>query len=121
MSAHLNGLSFGHYGYGKVLSQAGLFVLRGDASDFHYIPTDYLWSVFDGRPNLDHVLFVLHELVHGLAHERMDFRTGKLRQTWAVEMLKALGATDEGITRLKLLLTPYVALSAVWLVASDRS
>ena len=120
MSAQLKDLYFGIYGYGKVLTEAGLFAVRGDASDFHYNPTDHLWSAIDGRPGLDDVLLALHALVLGLAHERMDFRTGKERQKWAVEGLRALGATDEGVTRLRMLLGPHIALSAASLVAGER-
>jgi hypothetical protein len=88
MTGQLNDLYFGLYGYGKVLTAAGLFAVRDGASSFHYIPTDHLWSAFDGHPDLDDVLFALHELVLGLAHERMDFRTGKDRQKWSVEALR---------------------------------
>jgi hypothetical protein len=120
MASQLNDLYFGIYGYGKVLTAAGLFALRGDAGDYHYIPTDHLWAAFDGRPDLDYVLLALHALVLGLAHERMDFRTGKERQKWAVEALRALGATDETVTRLRMLLEPYIARSAASLVAEER-
>ena len=120
MASQLNDLDFGLYGYGKVLTDAGLFAVRGEAGDYHYIPTDHLWSAFDGRPDLDYVLLALHALVLGLAHERMDFRTGRERQKWAVEGLKSLGATDEAVTRLRMLLEPYIARSAASLVAGER-
>jgi hypothetical protein len=120
MTGPLNHLHFGFYGYGKILTEAGLFALRGDPCDYHYIPTDYLWSTFDGHPDLINALFALHELVLGLSHEQMDFRTGKDRQKWAVEALKELGATDEGVTRLKVLLGPYIVRWAGSVVEMDR-
>ena len=119
MTGQLNDLDFGLYGYGKVLTDAGLFAVRGDSGKYHYIPTDYLWTAFDGRPDLDDLLFVLHELVLGMAHERMDFRTGKDRQEWAVGGVKSAGATDEGVIRLRVLLGPYIARSAASLVAGN--
>jgi hypothetical protein len=120
MDGQLDDLHFGIYGYGKVLTAAGLFAGRDKGGNFYYFPTDHLWSAFDGRPDLDELLFVLHELVLGLAHEQMDLRTGKARQEWALEALKALGATDEGVVRLRLLVGPYIARSALSLVAADR-
>jgi hypothetical protein len=120
MNGQLNDLYFGLYGYGKVLTDAGLFAVRDDERGFHYIPTDHLWSVFGGHPALDNVLFALHELVLGVAHEHMDFRTGKARQKWAAQELRILGASDEAVTRLKLLLKPHITTEAVGLVTSER-
>lgn len=120
MTDQLDDLDFGLYGYGRVLTDAGFFAVRNGERGFHYIPTAHLWSIFDGQPDLDDVLLALHELVLGMAHEQMDFRTGKHRQTWAVQALKTLSASDEAVTQLKCLLKPYIVISAVSLVAAGR-